>query len=62
MRRIKRNKKFVLLAISLFILILQFVVNHVYGGITLKSFLLILTGWFITVALLAITFSWAYKK
>lgn len=62
MRRIEKNKKFLIPVISLFILILQLGVNHVYGGITVKSLIVILIGWVITIAMLMVTFSSAYRK
>lgn len=62
MKRIEKNRKRIIFFISLFILLLQLLVNHVCGGITLKSLLLILVCWGISIVMLAVTFSSICRK
>ncbi len=62
MKRIEKNRKLIIFFISLFILLLQLLVNHVCGGITLKSLLLILACWGISIVMLVVTFSSICRK
>lgn len=62
MIRIEKKHKRNILVISLFILLLQLIVNHLYGGITMKSLIIISVGWFISIAMLTVVFSSIYKK
>lgn len=62
MIRIERNRKRIILIISLFILLLQLVINHLYGGITWKSLAVILAGWGISIGMLTLAFSSICKK
>ena len=62
MMQIEKHRKRIILVISLFILLLQLVINHFYGGITLKSLIVILIGWGISIGMLMLALSSVCKK
>ena len=45
----EKKRRCLFLTIGLFILPIQLVINHFYGGITVKSFIVILVGWLISI-------------
>ena len=45
-----------------FILPIQLVINHFYGGITVKSFIVILVGWLISIGMLFLVFRSACRR
>lgn len=62
MIKIEKNRKRIILVISLFLLLLQLVINHLYGGITFKSLTAILIGWGISIGMLTLALSSICKK
>lgn len=46
-----KKRRGLFLTIGLFILPFQLVINHFYGGITVKSFIVILVGWLISIGM-----------
>lgn len=51
-----KKRRGLFLTIGLFILPFQLVINHFYGGITVKSFIVILFGWLISIDMLFLVF------
>lgn len=62
MRSIEKNRKRIIRVVSLFILLLQLAVNHVYGGITLESLVVVLIGWGISTAMVILALSSICRK
>ena len=50
-----KKRRGLFLTIGLFILPIQLVINHFYGGITVKSFIVILVGWLISIGTVSYT-------
>lgn len=62
MTRNDKKRRGLFLAIGLTILPFQLVINHFYGGITVKSFGVILIGWLISIGMLFLVFRSACKR
>ena len=57
-----KKRRGLFLTIGLFILPNQLVINHIYGGITVKSFIVILGGWLSSIAMLFLVFRSACRR
>ena len=57
-----KKRRGLFLTIGLFILPIQLVINHFYGGITVKSFIEILVGWLISIGMLFLVFRSACRR
>ena len=57
-----KKRRGLFLTIGLFILPIQLVSNHFYGGITVKSFIVILVGWLISIGMLFLVFRSAWRR
>lgn len=57
-----KQRRRLILAIGLFILPFQLAVNHFCGGITIKSLIVILIGWVISLCMLFLIFHSICKR
>ena len=57
-----KKRRGLFLTIGLFILQIQLVLNHFYGGITVKSFIVLMVGWLIRIGMLFLFFRSACRR